>query len=67
MLQEKTTGGFKPSGKQLDVEKLREGLANLPSSSFPDSVRLHIPRALRVVYDIRNSRDAASFRRQHRP
>jgi hypothetical protein len=25
----------------------------------PDSVRFHIPRALRVVYDIRNKRDAA--------
>jgi hypothetical protein len=59
MLQEKSTGSFKPLGKQLDVEKLREELAKLPSASYPDSLRLHIPRALRVVYDIRNSRDAA--------
>jgi len=59
MLQEKTTGSFKPLGKQLDVEKLRDDLSRLPSASQPDSIRLHIPRALRVVYDIRNSRDAA--------
>jgi len=59
VLQERTTGAFKPLGKQLDVEKLRDDLSKLPSASHPDSVRLHVPRALRVVYDIRNSRDAA--------
>lgn len=59
ILQEKATGTFKPLGKQLDVEKLRDDLSKLPSASQPDSIRLHIPRALRVVYDIRNSRDAA--------
>jgi len=59
VLQERTTGTFKPLGKALDVEKLRNDLSSLPSASQPDSVRLHIPRALRVVYDIRNSRDAA--------
>jgi hypothetical protein len=59
MLQERTTGTFKPLGKQLDVEKLRDDLSKLPGISHPDSIRLHIPRALRVVYDIRNNRDAA--------
>ena len=59
MLEERTTGMFKPLGKQLNVETLRNDLAKLPSSSHPDSIRLHIPRALRVVYDIRNSRDTA--------
>jgi hypothetical protein len=59
MLQERTTGTFKPLGKQLDTERLRNDLSHLPSSSYPDSIRLHIPRALRVVYDIRNSRDTA--------
>lgn len=59
VLQERATGTFKPLGKQLDVEKLRDDLSKLPAASQPDSVRLHIPRALRVVYDIRNSRDAA--------
>ncbi len=59
VLQERTTGTFKPLGKQLNVEILRDDLSKLPSALHPDSVRLHIPRALRVVYDIRNTRDAA--------
>ncbi len=59
MLQERTRGSFTPLGKQLDVEKVRDDLSKLASASQPDSIRLHIPRALRVVYDIRNSRDAA--------
>jgi hypothetical protein len=59
ILEEATTGKFTPLGKQLDVEKLREKLANLPSAAHSDSIRLHIPRALRVVYDIRNKRDTA--------
>ena len=45
-------------GKQLDTEKLILRLQNLPST-HRDSIRLHIPRALRLVYDIRNKRDAA--------
>ncbi len=59
LLEEATTGTFTALGKQLDVEKLRTKLANLPGNAFNDSIRLHIPRALRVVYDIRNNRDAA--------
>src|SRR5208282_5886448 len=47
-----------PLGKQVDSEKLILTLQNLPVT-HPDSVRLHIPRALRLVYDIRNKRDAA--------
>lgn len=45
-------------GKQLDTEKLILRLQNLPPK-HSDSIRLHIPRALRLVYDIRNKRDAA--------
>jgi hypothetical protein len=48
-----------PIGAQLDAEKLIARLASLPRGTQPDSVRLHIPRALRLVYDIRNARDAA--------
>lgn len=56
-----TKGGkFTPLGKSLNnTEKLITDLANLNSSQFIDSVRLHIPRSLRLVYDIRNKRDAA--------
>jgi hypothetical protein len=46
-----------PIGKQLDTEKLINKLPNATGAS--ESVRLHIPRTLRVIYDIRNKRDAA--------
>lgn len=50
---------FTPLGKQLDTEKLIHQLSNLPQAQFNDSIRLHIPRSLRLVYDVRNKRDAA--------
>jgi hypothetical protein len=59
LLQVITTGKFTPLGKQLDTEKIRDQLGNLPSINFSESLRIHIPRALRVVYDIRNKRNAA--------
>lgn len=59
LLQQRTSGTFDPLGSQLDAEATSRALANLPRGSHPDAVRIHIPRALRVVYDIRNSRDAA--------
>ena len=48
-----------PLGTQLDTERLIRALANLPSARHQESLRIHIPRALRLVYDIRNKRDAA--------
>ena len=59
ILQFVTTGSFVPLGKSLNTEKLTQTLASLPSGSAPNSIRLHIPRALRVIYDVRNNRDAA--------
>jgi hypothetical protein len=59
ILEHRTKGVFTPLSKSVDTEKLRIFLENLTPGSQPDSVRLHIPRALRVVYDIRNSRDTA--------
>ena len=59
ILQHVTTGSSDALGRPIDAERLSRQLANLTSGSHPDSVRLHIPRALRVVYDIRNNRDAA--------
>jgi hypothetical protein len=59
MLEQDLSGGsFTPLGVQLDTERLINQLRSAPST-IDDSVRLHIPRALRVVYDIRNKRDAA--------
>jgi hypothetical protein len=46
-----------PLGKTLpSLDKL---VPNLESASGPDSVRLHIPRTLKLIYDIRNKRDTA--------
>lgn len=59
LLEQATSTVFTPLGTQLDTEALIRRLAALPGGSFPDSIRLHIPRALRVVYDVRNKRDAA--------
>jgi hypothetical protein len=57
ILQYQTTGGPTPLGKKLpSVDALLKSLENSLGS---DSVRLHIPRTLRVIYDIRNKRDAA--------
>lgn len=59
ILEEVTQGNFTPIGGQLDTNRLERRLASLSSSSYSKSIRVHIPRALRVVYDIRNNRDAA--------
>ena len=55
-MEQETTGAFTPLGKQIDSQKV---IAKAESARAPDGIRIHIPRALRVVYDIRNKRDAA--------
>jgi hypothetical protein len=59
MLQEITTGSFTSLNQKLDTDRLILQLGNLPTGTHSDSIRLNIPRAIRVVYDIRNKRDAA--------
>lgn len=59
VLEQITAGRWTLLGKQLNTEKLIERLRTLDGSKFSDSIRLHIPRALRLVYDIRNKRDVA--------
>ncbi len=59
ILEHSSTGKFTPIGTQLDTQKIIRDLESLPILNHSDSVRLHIPRALRVVYDIRNKRNAA--------
>jgi hypothetical protein len=54
-----SSGKFTTLGKPLNTDLLIEALQKIPSSAQPDSIRIHIPRALRSVYDIRNKRDAA--------
>ena len=58
LLEQIEGGSFTPLGRQLDVEKLTKRLENLSRQAQPDSVRIHLPRALRLVYDIRSKRDA---------
>ncbi len=59
LLEQITTGNFTPVGRRLNTNELIRNLANLPANQHSESIRLHIPRALRLVYDIRNKRDAA--------
>jgi hypothetical protein len=59
MLEHATTKKFTELGRMIASDKLFETLSNLPKAQFPEGLRLHIPRAIRVVYDIRNKRDAA--------
>ncbi|HVN38320.1 MAG TPA: hypothetical protein VMW19_09155, partial [Myxococcota bacterium] len=59
LLQQAAFGTYDKVGKQIDTQGLIRRLESAPASAAVDSIRLHIPRALRVVYDIRNKRDAA--------
>lgn len=58
LLEHITKGSSTELNRPLDTDRLIIALLNSPKT-FPDSIRLHMPRALRVVYDIRNNRDAA--------
>jgi hypothetical protein len=58
MLQHAAGVAVTPIGTQLDTDGIIRTLGG-PSTVAPDSIRLHIPRTLRVIYDIRNKRDAA--------
>jgi hypothetical protein len=59
LLQQQVYNKFGAIGNQLDTESLIKQLSQVSTASQPDSIRIHIPRALRVVYDLRNKRDAA--------
>lgn len=59
LLEHITTGSHTPLGQSVKTDTIIRAVENLPSGSHPDAVRLHIPRSLRLVYDIRNKRDAA--------
>lgn len=59
LLQHAANGSSTALGQTLNTDKIITEMANSPVGKLPDSLRLHIPRALRVVYDVRNNRDAA--------
>jgi hypothetical protein len=58
VLQWLTTDNYVPIGTTLPKVPTRMG-SFASSGHASDSVRLHIPRSLNVIYDIRNKRDAA--------
>ncbi|MET4922130.1 hypothetical protein P3L51_07145 [Streptomyces sp. PSRA5] len=59
ILEQITSGSHTPLGESLDTQNVISRAAAQPKDRHPKSVRIYIPRALRVVYDIRNSRNAA--------
>jgi hypothetical protein len=60
LLEWTTTGSYAPlADPKFKAETIIKGLANSPTGSYSESVRLHIPRAIRVIYDIRNKRNTA--------
>lgn len=60
VLQWAASGAFAPlNDPKFKAEVVITYLSGLPGGSQPDSVRLHIPRAVRVIYDIRNKRNTA--------
>ena len=46
------------AGRKFKADKLMNDLGQLPHGSFDDSLRLLIPRACRVIYDIASNRGA---------
>jgi len=60
ILEWQTTGSYTPlADPKFKADAVITKLGQLPAGSFPESVRLHLPRAVRVVYDIRNKRNTA--------
>lgn len=58
VLQHLTNQQVTPIGKALpSIDKMLPVLEN--ATGAPDAVRIHIPRTLKLIYDIRNKRDAA--------
>ncbi len=59
MLQYKTTGAYTPIGTPItNLDTEISTLANLPKADFSEPVRLHVPRTIRVIYDVRSKRDS---------
>jgi hypothetical protein len=60
VMQWATTGSYTSlANPKFKADPVITTLATLPSGSHPESIRLHIPRAVRVIYDIRNKRNTA--------
>lgn len=61
LMQFEATGTHEPLGsRNFNVGRAITQLEN--AASVPDAMRLHIPRAVRLIYDIRNNRDTGHLR-----
>lgn len=57
ILQHLTGQTFTPLEQRIEnFERTAMDFRNLPRADYPDSIRLHIPRVLIALYDIRNNR-----------
>lgn len=57
VLQWATVNAYEPIGRTLpSVDKM---ITTLENARAAESIRLHIPRTLRLIYDVRNKRDVA--------
>jgi len=54
-----TKGSYTPFGGDISLDALAKELEQMPKDKFYDSIRIHIPRILRAVYDIRSKRGVA--------
>ena len=60
ILEHEVFGLFTPIGTTLTkVPDIVKNLGNAPAAGSNDSLRIHIPRTLQAVYDIRNKRNIA--------
>ncbi|MDY6985711.1 MAG: hypothetical protein SVE93_04830 [Candidatus Thermoplasmatota archaeon] len=51
-----TKGNYTPFDKDVQINSLMGYLEKLPKDKHPDSIRIHIPKILKVIYDIRSKR-----------
>jgi hypothetical protein len=54
-----TKGNYTPFNKNVALDNLAKELEQIPKNKFQTSIRIHIPRILRSVYDIRSKRGVA--------
>jgi hypothetical protein len=54
-----TKGNYTSFDTYVSLDNLAKELEQSPKEQFPDSIRIHIPRILRAIYDIRSKRGIA--------
>jgi len=59
ILEDITKRNYTPFNTDIKLDNLSKELEQLPKDKFADSLRIHIPRILRAIYDIRSKRGVA--------